>query len=121
MPACVYACAAKNFARYVHKNPAQTLCGVLVTIAVLLLISSLTSIDSRFTEIDNKIDSEINSLRTDMNAGFTAINNKFDAKFDNVSDNFAAINVKLAVLITALNLDTTVEAAEQGTITGTPP
>ena len=88
MPACVYACVAKNFARYVHKNPTQTLCGVLVTIAVLLLISSLTSIDSRFTEvntcfkemnthIDNRfteIDDKIESLRKDMNAGFDKVN-----------------------------------------------
>ena len=112
----------KNFARYVHENPAQTLCGVLATIAVLLLVSSLTSIDNRFAEvntrfntintsIDNRfteVDNKIENLRKDMNAGFNTINDKF-----------VEVNVKLAVLITALNLDTTVEAAEQGTFTGT--
>ena len=47
-----------------------------------------------------------------MNAGLAAIDNKFDDKFDKVHDNIADINVNLAVLITALDLDTTVQAAE---------
>ena len=101
----------KNFRHYVRENPAQTLCGLtitsLLTIVAILLGSSLTSTNARFAEVNTR---------------FNTIDNKFDAindKFNTMNEKFNDVNVQLAVLITALDLGTTIEIATK-TTTNTP-
>lgn len=93
-------------------NPFQTLISVMLTffatLIVALFVSFSTSVDARFASVDARFAS--------VDARFTEVNNEIKDLRQDMNDGFAEINVKLASIITALNLTEVVFAAEEGRI-----
>lgn len=100
-------------------NPFQTVVSVMLTffatLIVALFVSFFTSVDARFASVDARFAS-VDARFVGIDDRFTEVNNEIKDLRQDMNDGFAEINVKLASIITALNLTEVVSAAEEGRI-----